>query len=273
MRFLLVFAFWGSFLTASHAGGPWPLKKGQGYYKLSEWWVRHDQHFDTGANLIPHKRAWYYRSALYGEVGVAKGWSLLVNVPFYINTGRITGEQIGGFGDVDVGIKYGFSTSKIPLAISFSMGIPSSRTEDISGVLLQTGDGEFNQILRADIGKSFSIKGRQAYIASYLGFNHRTEGYSDEVLAGLEFGMAFLKNNLWIIYKSNIVESLKNGEKMPGNFATSFYSNNQEYFSYDLEASYFVDKHWGITVGSAGSFRGEAIPARRSYTIGVFIKY
>ena len=43
---------------------------------------------------------------------------------------------------------------------------------------LQTGDGEFNQLIQLDAGTGFPIGGTNGYANVYVGFNNRTNGFS-----------------------------------------------------------------------------------------------
>ncbi|MDC1261964.1 hypothetical protein N8Z72_04630 [Polaribacter sp.] len=40
--------------------------------------------------------------------------------------------------------------------------------------ILQTGDGEFNQLLQVDFGTSFKVKNIPAYVKTFAGYNHRS---------------------------------------------------------------------------------------------------
>ena len=61
---------------------------------------------------------------------------------------------------------------------------------------MQTGDGEFNQILQIDAGTAFKVKNTSLYANAYVGFNNRTNGFSDEVRYGIEAGGSFLNNKI-----------------------------------------------------------------------------
>ena len=73
-------------LTASNiliAGGPWPQKKGEGYFKVYQWWTTFDQHFtDTGLK-DPNVTTGVYNTAIYGEFGIHDRFTALINAPIF----------------------------------------------------------------------------------------------------------------------------------------------------------------------------------------------
>lgn len=155
----------------------------------------------------------------------------------------------------------------IGLLLGFPTGVP------VAGELqnLQTGDGEFNQMIQLDAGKGFKIGKLNAYTSLYAGFNHRTKGYSEEIRFGAELGMVFLKEKLWFIVRSNGVESLKNGLTAQNMSSTGIFANNTEYISIAAELNYYLTKKIGFSASFAGAFRGEIIAAAPSYSAGVFL--
>jgi len=105
----------------------------------------------------------------------------------------------------------------------------------------------------------------------HAGFNNRTEDFSDEIRAGIEIGAQFFNKNLWVIARTNLVESRKNGLPSGLNNGASLFANNSEYASAEIELAYNIKKNWGVSAGFGSAFRGELIFASPSYTIGVFV--
>ncbi len=265
------------------AGGPWPQKKGKGYFKLSEWWVVFDQHFTDRGLLDPNITTGVFNTSIYAEYGVTDRLTTIVNAPFlsrnYMNnlvsatTNELIlrGEAINTLGDIDLGVRYGLTPSgKIPLALTVMVGIPTGKTSSGTQNNLQTGDGEFNQIIQLDTGVGFSVNKISLYTSAYVGFNNRTKGYSEELRFGLEGGAGLLDNKLWLTGKLNVVESLKNGETAETITSTSLFANNAEFTSLTLEASYYVTKKIGVSASFASPLRGEIIAAAPSYSVGIF---
>ncbi len=268
------------------AGGPWPQKKGMGYFKLSEWWTVFDQHYTDNGQIDPNVTTGIFNTFLYAEYGVSSRFTTVVNLPLlsrnYMNNLRsfttneilVQGEALNSIGDIDLGIKYGLSQpgAKIPVAASITFGLPTGNSSGGTQNNLQTGDGEFNQLLQLDAGTGFKIaKNVPAYASVYTGFNNRTNNFSDEVRYGAELGVGLLNSKLWINTKLNVVESLKNGATAETTTSTSLFANNSEFTSIALEANLYVSKKVGFSASIAGAVRGEIIAAAPSYSVGVFL--
>ena len=270
--------------TVTFAGGPWPQSKGVGYFKLSEWWTIFDQHFTDEGLLDPNSTTGIYNTAFYGEYGLTNRFTIIANANLFSRNvvndqvsrtnGNviIPGESFNGLGDIDLGIKYGLTSpgSKFPIAITATFGLPTGATNEGRLGNLATGDGEFNQMIQLDAGTGFKLGALNAYASAYGGFNHRTNGFSEEIRFGAEFGVGLLNSKLWLATKFNVVESRKNGETAETSTSTSIFANNTEYASFSLEANYYVTKRVGVSANFAGAFIGEIIAAAPSYSFGVF---
>ncbi len=268
----------------TYAGGPWPQKKGDGYFKVAQWWTVFDQHYTDQGKIDPNVTTGVYNTSLYAEYGLTSRLTGVVYFPFlsrnYMNN-RISatngetlteGEAINTIGDTDIALKYGLTKpgSKIPIAATLTFGLPLGKTSGGTEKNLQTGDGEFNQLLSIDAGTSFKLGKASGYATAYVGINNRTKGFSDEFRYGLEFGVGLLEKKLWLIARINAVESFKNGDTAESITSTSIFANNTEFTSFGLEAAYYITKRVGVSAGFAGAFRGEVVAASPSYTVGVF---
>lgn len=271
--------------TSLMAAGPWPQPKNQGYFKLSEWWTIFDQHYTDTGHIDPNVTTGIFNTTLYAEYGINNRITALTNFTLfsrnYMNNLRsettnailIKGEALNALGDLDLGLKYGITKpgAKIPVSISLILGLPTGKSSGGTLNNLQTGDGEFNQILQIDAGKSFNIfKKTPAYLSSYIGINNRTKDFSEEIRLGLEFGIGLINKRLWLNTKLNIVESLKNGATAETVNSTSIFANNTEFTSIAVEANLYLNKHIGISGNVAGALRGEIIAAALSYSVGIF---
>lgn len=269
-------------ISSTFAGGPWPQPKGKGYFKLSEWWTVFSEHYtDTGLK-DPNLTTGVFNTSIYAEYGLTNRLTTVINVPFlsrnYMNNLRsattdeilINGEAINTFGDIDLGLKFGLTKGKIPIALTLTLGVPTGETGGGSLNALQTGDGEFNQMLQIDAGGGFNLGELSAYLSGFVGVNNRTNGYSEELRFGLEAGLGLFEQKLWLSGRLNIVESFKNGDTAETITSTSLFANNSEFTSIGLEANLYVTKNIGVSAGVAGAVRGEIIAAAPSYTVGIF---
>lgn len=266
------------------AGGPWTQKKGKGYYKLSEWWLTYNQHFTDTGELDPNITTGIFNTAIYAEYGFSDRLTGLIYAPifsrnYYNNqvsgtTGEtlIQGEALNSVGDFDVSLKYGLTSpgAKIPISVTLTLGLPLGQTGKGELNILQTGDGEFNQMIQFDAGTSFKLGNINAYSSAYVGVNNRTNGFSEEFRYGIELGLGLWNQKLWVIGRLGGVESFQNGALTDPNTSTSIFANNSEFTSFGVEAAYYVTKNAGFSVSFASAFRGRIIAAAPSYSVGVF---
>lgn len=273
-----------SFSSIVFAGGPWPQPKGKGYFKLSEWWTVFDQHYTDQGLIDPNVTTGIFNTSLYAEFGITNRLTAQFNGALlsrnFMNNLRsnttkdiiVAGEAINSLGDIDVGLKYGLTKrgAQTPVSLSVILGLPTGTP--VAGELnnLQTGDGEFNQIIQLDAGRGFSLGKSAAYVSAYTGFNNRTNGFSEEFRYGFEFGVGLANEKFWLTTKLAGIESFKNGATAESITSTSIFANNSEFTSLGIEANVFITKKVGISVGTAGAFRGEIIAAAPSYSVGVF---
>lgn len=266
------------------AGGPWPQPKGKGYFKLSEWWVVFDQHFTDAGKIDPNVTTGIFNTNLYAEYGFTNRLTGILNAPLFsrnymnnlvsgtTNEVLVEGEAINSLGDFEVGFKYGLTPSgaRIPISASLILGLPFGETAGGTQGNLQTGDGEFNQIIQIDAGLGFNLGKTPAYASAYVGANNRTNGFSEEFRFGVETGVGLFDKKLWLIGRLNAVESFKNGDTAETTTSTSIFANNTEFTGIALEAAYYLNEKWGVSASIAGAFRGEIIAAAPSYSVGVF---
>jgi hypothetical protein len=275
-----------SIASSSFAGGPWPLQKGKSYLKVSEWWIVFDRHYTDAGVTDPNVTTGIYNTFLYGEYGLTDKLDIGINAALfsrnYMNnlvsgtTGEVLvpGEALNSVGDIDISFKYGLTKpgASFPIAVSLTLGLPTGKAVGGTQGNLQTGDGEFNQMIRIDGGKSFKIGEKtNAYATVYLGYNNRTNSFSDEIRYGLELGVNLLNEKLWFVSRLFGVESMKNGDTTGPLTSTSIFANNSAFTSFSLEANYYLTQKFGFSVNAATAFRGEIIAAAPTYSVGFFL--
>ena len=267
------------------AGGGWPQPKGSGYIKISEWWLVANQHFTDQGRIDPNLTNGLFNTNFYGEFGLTDRLTAIVYVPFfsraYFNnelsgtTGEILtpGEAINSFGDTDISIKYGLTKGRgIALSATLTLGLPIGNSAGGSQLNLQTGDGEFNQIIRIDAGSGFPIGNSDGYVNVYVGFNNRTNGFSDEFRYGIEGGINLFNDRFTAIARLIGVTSFRNGSLSPEN-STSVFANNAEFLSFSPEIAWNIADNWGVSAGLGTPLSGKLIYANTSYNVGVFFKW
>lgn len=243
------------------AGGGWPQPKGWGYFKFSQWWLISDQHYTDVGLIDPNTTSGLFNTSLYAEYGFTNRITGIAYVPFfsraYLNntisgtTGEtlIPGESINSFGDTDLGIKYGLTLNKpVALSATLTLGLPLGKVNGGTAGALQTGDGEFNQMLQFDAGTGFSLAKLSAYANAYAGVNNRTNGFSDEFRYGVEAGLTFWNDKITAIGRLYGISSFKNGD-LPAerSNSTSVFANNAEHITFSPEVAYNINDKWGVS--------------------------
>ena len=287
MKFLKEYIIILSFLLigqVSFAGGGWPQPKGNGYFKLYQWWIVANQHYTDQGRIDPNVTQGIFNTTLYAEYGLTDRLTGIVNFPFfsrsYFNntvsgtTGEVIepGEAINSLGDTELGLQYGLTKGKIALSARIVLGLPLGEDSGGSSGAIQTGDGEFNQLLQLDAGTGFKIGEQNAYANIYAGINNRSNGFSDEIRFGVEGGISLFENKLLAIARVFGVESLQNGDAEKGANSTSIFANNSEFLSFSPELNWNFNDRWGASVGAGFAFSGRIIYANPSYSVGVFVK-
>jgi hypothetical protein len=270
------------FLIAANAlaGGGWPQPKGKSYFKLSQSYLLSSKIFDGNGDvtdLVPSYG--YFATSLYAEYGFTDRLTGILYMPFFARATKNElqynqpgvpsepGAALNSFGDTDIAIKYGLLINK-PTVVSATIlfGLPLGDNGATNANVLQTGDGEFNQMLRVDASHSFYPK--KFYVSAYGAFNNRTLGFSDEVRFGAEIGWTLKK--FIPILKVSTVHSLFNGDV--GVVQNGVFSNNIEFISPALELNYQLTDKVGISASLATALAARNILASPNFGIGVYLK-
>lgn len=271
-KLLLLSLLFSQFLFA----GGWLQGKGKGYLKLNQSAIYGNQFFNGDGEVIDIITVGVYQTSAYLEYGISNKFDVVGYFPFFtrmtLNKARfssgviIDGDQFNGVGDANLGLKYGIiQNKKTVVSASLLFGIPSGSTEGGESGVLQSGDGEFNQLLTIEVGHSFTNK---IYGNIGAGYNNRTRDFSEEWRVSAEVG--YLPNNKWLFaLKMASVNSFMNGEALASS-GNGIFSNNTEYLSIGPEVAYRFCKNIGFSVAAFGAFSGQFILAEPSYNAGFF---
>ena len=278
-RVLFVVAFAAAASPALATG--WPQPKSHGFFKLDFSMIRARQFYGMDGQIYDLNGAGtqlsYYTAAFYGEYGLSKRLTAIAYLPFLVrNTvnegvGAITGEVLQpglentAFGDVDLGVRYGFF-HKGPwvLSATLMLGIPSGDYKNAD--LLYTGDGELNQLLQLEWGYGAA----RWYATGFVGVNNRTKDFSEEFRYHVEAGYWVVKNKLLAAVKLAGVESFNNGS--PEGSGNGLFSNNVEYTSPQFSLTYEHRQKWGVSAQIAGAFAGRNVLASPAISLGIYGK-
>jgi hypothetical protein len=256
-------------------GQGWSQSKNNGFFKLGANWIQTESYFAPDGSAIPITTTGIYSLSLYGEYGFTDRLTGISNIPFLVrNTlnkvqfnqsgNTIPGDSFTTLGDIDLGVKYGwFQDKPVVLATSLILGIPSGKVGGGESGILQTGDSEFNQMLRADVSFSTPIS---VYFSAYGAFNNRTRDFSDEIRWGLDLG--YFKEKFLIALHLNSVHSLFNGSAETVN--NGIFSNNLEYLIPALEFGWFFPNNLGISAYANQVLNGKNVLDGPGYGLGIF---
>lgn len=261
----------------------WTVGKGNGYYKFAAWSLVADQHYTNSGEIDANATRGNFTLSFYAEHGITNKLDVIAYAPFFTRiyqntqisgvTGNILqeGESLDGIGDLDIGFRYQLlKQNSFSLSTTLKFGLPTGNDNGGSDGSYQTGDGEFNQLLTIDGGISYTLFQRPSYTKAFLGFNNRTQGFSDEFHYGVESGMKFF-DKLWILGKLNSINSFKNGILTPQNSQGSIFANNIEFIAIGVEAAYYINPRFGISFNYTNTISGSIIYANPSFSGGIFL--
>ena len=268
----------------TNAFAQWTQKTGNGYYKLSAWYLEADSHYTDTGETDPNTTRGQFSVNFYGEYGLSDKIDIITYIPFFSRTFEndvisgttgqklSEGEALNGIGDIDLGIKYGILQGEsYAWSASLILGLPTGESAGGSNGSFQTGDGEFNQLIRTALGLSFSLGNLPAYAKTYVGFNNRTNNFSDEFRTGLEVGANTFNKKLWIIGKTDVLKSFKNGSLSAQNSQGSIFANNIEFVSLSIETAYYITEKLGVSLSYSNAVSGRLIYANPSFSGGFFL--
>jgi hypothetical protein len=253
--------------------GGWTQPKGGGFAKLDAYIINAGNIFGDDGKVSGIPDYSFISSNIYAEAGITNKLTGIVYFPFYVNStsdpvGGFDKQSISGIGDLDIGGRYNLvAAESYVVSAVLILGIPTGSAND--NEILWTGDGEFNQIFKAEAGFSFS---NSIYTVVGFGFNNRSEGFSDELNYDMEAGISVFDNSLIISLKSNGRFPLDNGnDEVTGGYG--MFSNNTGYASLGPEITYFLKNGIGFSVNTYGAFYGRNLIAAPSYSVGIVYKH
>ena len=275
----------------------WLKERGDSYIKLNTWHLLADKHFNHTGESDPNATRGLWINSLYFQYGLTNELNLIGYVPFsvtayqFAQVSETTGDQLlprgslSSFGDIELALEVGLfnsgswvfsSTLKVSIPTGNSEGITKRDTNNVElldiGSSFQTGDGEFNRQLGFNIGTGYSLGNTPGYFKSNLGYNFRTEGFSDEVHIALENGFQFLDNQLLLLGSLHLTKSVKNGERESID-DVSFFVDKLENLVARVETAFELFDHFGIGFGVAHPIWGRLGFEATSFFGGIYLDY
>ncbi|MGB3777532.1 MAG: hypothetical protein WA960_04185 [Tunicatimonas sp.] len=266
-------------LTPALAGGGWIPPAGSGFFKLGQNAIIADRFYQPDGTVVNIRTISLFTTSVYGEYGFTDRLAGVIYAPLFVRStlnnveytsGRPTeaGDYVNSIGDVDVGLKYGLiKNGPVVVSIGLTLGLPLGESAGGETTLLQTGDGEFNQLLTVEASRSMG----DFYASALLGVNNRTNNFSEEFRYGLEVGYSF-NSKLLAQLRLYGVESFKNGSGEGGG-GNSIFANDTEFLSVTPEIAYGLTDRLGVTANVGLALRGEKILANPNYGVGVYLRW
>lgn len=264
------------------AGGGWTESKGSGFLKLAQSAILADYIFTADGRVLELPQPInMYTTSVYGVYGLTDRITATIYMPFFVRStiaavrnkqtgSTVAGDDMNAFGDVNIGIKYGIITNKpVVLSGALTLGLPTGETSGGEGGILQSGDGEFNQLIKLEASHSFYPK--PFYASVLAGFNNRTKGFSDELHFGAEIGVTL--NKFVGILKFYNLTSLYNGVSDAESTNNTVFSNNTEYFAFTPEILYGFNDQFGINAAAGFAFSAKRILAAPNLSVGLYLKW
>ena len=235
----------------SQAQSGWSRGKGNIYAQTSFSYFSSDKYHDINGELAPSTTPEYnaYSFLFYGEYGIGKQLTAILNTPIYKFNNLSTTETVGGLGDVRLGLKLQ-PMANFPLSLSVEAEIPTGNGENLAAykdeavvaapINLTTTDGEFN--IWSTIAISGATSDGNHFGSFYISHNSRNKGLSNQMRVGGEYGF-LVDKKLWVIGKLQTQTSLSD---TPQN-STFLFGEGTEYTSLELALFYKVTDKWRLT--------------------------
>ena len=264
-----------AFSTTLFAGA-WTQKKSTGYFQLGSQLLSAKKEYDAEGNKSSIPNFNDITINFYGEYGLSNDFTLIANIPFYrslkFDGWTPAGKEVSktGISDSHLGVKIKLKEfSQNVLSLTTLLGIPLGERNDSTG--LWTGSEEWNQIIMLNFGRSFYPL--DFYLSSSVGYNNRTNGFSDEIRYSLEGGYFVIKNKLLLILRIGGVASLKNGSLGNVSGIAGLYANNQNFLAYGPEVHYSITNKIGLIAKFESGAMVKNAPSAIAYGFGIYFKY
>ena len=265
-------------LSTAFAGGGWPQPRGGGFFKLGQNAIIAGRYFQPDGSIEDIRTISLYTTSLYAEYGLTDRLTAIAYVPFFVRSTlnaesftagatTIPADFVNSFGDTNLGVKYGLLIGgPIVMSVGLTLGLPLGATAGGETGILQTGDGEFNQLVTVEASRAFGA----FYSTVLLGFNNRTNDFSDEFRYGVEAGYTF-GGKLIAQLRVFGVSSFMNGEAR-GGAGNSIFANDTEFLSITPEVAYNLTDKVGVSASVGGAVFGKKILASPNFGVGVYLK-
>jgi protein XagA len=229
----------------------------QGWIKVSQQFISSNSYFDPDEVAATIRTNSLYLTNLSAEYGITDRLTATAFFPVFVRsvinetqfnqTGDIVpGSSLNSVGDAEIGLKVSIrKQSPIQIMVFGTLGLPLGKKGKVGlDTDLQTGDGEFNQLIGVQLRQVFS----SFHIQGYTSYNNRSKDFSNEIRYGFEVG--YTNNKLMFTANFNAIESLFNDTAPTSQ--NGIFSNHREVFSPRVKIQYLISPK--IEVFSSADF-------------------
>ncbi|HSI06896.1 MAG: hypothetical protein ACAI38_19290 [Myxococcota bacterium] len=196
----------------AHATSGFVREPGGGYVKLYYSELRSSVYFTLdGVRRDDGQQLRQRGVTLYGEYGLLPHVQIAVSLPLLRANSFTASDASAGLGDASLELKSGTAIADWHLAAALALELPTGRSrafvdlDDGGQINLPTGDGEWN--LWARVALSRGLPSLRAYASLDVGYNLRTEGFTDQYGAGFEVGHQLL-GYVWLSARARVQKTL-----------------------------------------------------------------
>lgn len=268
-----------SFFAKAQSG--WVKAPQEWYAQVSAAAMVSEDYYNLLGNRITTNQFQQSALNLYAEYGLSQKLTIIGATALRSNAFETT-DAVIATGDLRLELKYSLLQGKFPLAISVASEIPLSNKTNFATtdkpndlgirdqINLATTDGEVNFWTTLAISRSFG-KGK-SYASAYSAYNLRTSDFTDQIKAGVEFGVQPTER-LWLIGKLSSLFSTSD-EPNPG--VSFIRGEGTTYTAHSLAASYELKNGLGFLAEylSFSDFIAERknMYSESVFSVGVFFK-
>ncbi len=262
-------------LIGATVHGQWPQGKGHAYIKLGSWNQQSNTTYDINGNSreLNGERS-YFIPGVYARFGVTDKFTITGYLPYVKTNETIYSDGLNpstfqegvNIGDATIAFERLLYKSKKGhvIAAGLTFGIPLGDTDPNVG----TGDGEFDTTFRLLAGSGYKIFNQTFYVKGHLGYTARSKGYINQIRSGLETGTTFGK--LFVLGR---LTSIKTERTLRDLSSTGGLFADFEKTTLGAEATYNINKNWGVSAGYSKFLSGKLLFNAPAYTYGVVYKY
>ncbi len=261
----------------------WIQEKGTGYLKVGGWSLLANEHFTDQGKRDPNATRGLFINSVYWQFGLLNKINLITYLPVLVKNYQFAQvsksngstyeprQEFSSFGDSNIALEYGLkSTEKWAFSSTLTLGIPTGKAKAGLDGSYQTGDGEFNQLLQLNLGSGYHLAKQPFYLKSYIGYNNRTKGFSDELHSYFETGTQVWHKKLLLLTRLHWIKPLYNGTLDASNANGAIFANNIESFILGSEMALNIGEKWGLSATIGHPLFGKVIYRANSFSAGVY---